>query len=57
MAYEVNNYQEYMVYLSSYKYTNGNMTDQVIRDFLMRNALTERFGITIYEVRKDLDAM
>lgn len=57
MVYEVNNYQEYMTYLSNYKYTNGNMSDQAIWDFLRRNALTERFGITIYEVRKDLNDM
>lgn len=52
--YEINDYQDYMIFLNNRLYSNGGMTDQNIIDMLKSNALTERFGITIYDVKKDI---
>lgn len=55
--YKINNYQEYMIYLNNWLQSQGEMTYMDIVDMLKSNALTERFGLTIYDVEKDIKAL
>ncbi len=55
--YEINDYQDYIAFLSKWRYLHGGMTEQAIVEMLRSNALTERFGITISDVKKDISSL
>lgn len=55
--YEINDYQDYIAFLSKWRYLHGGMTEQAIVEMLRSNDLTERFGITISDVKKDISSL